>query len=276
MQPDEIADMGALNSLRGTVGMIAGPALGGMLIATTGLATTYCVDFLSFTVSLLALVMMGVPRTVEQPQNVSSTSIIEGFKYAVSRQELIGTYAIDFIAMVFGMPIALFPEIAEKFGGAQAVGWLYSAPAFGAFLVSLFSGWTKQISRHGVAIAISASLWGLAIIAFGFSTNFWLSLFFLMLAGSADMTSGIFRSIIWNGTIPDRMRGRLAGIEMLSYSSGPLFGNVESGMVAAMVNTQFSVISGGVFCIVGVIVCAARLPKFWRYNVESNSGSQIS
>jgi MFS family permease len=163
------------------------------------------------------------------------------------------------------MPMALFPEIAESFGGAAALGWLYAAPSAGAFLAALLSGWTKKVKRQGAAIAIAAGAWGLAITAFGFSTHLHLSLLLLALAGGADMISGLFRGIIWNTTIPEHVRGRLAGIEMVSYMSGPLLGNAESGLVSAMAGTQFAVVSGGLLCLVGVYLCVRKLPLFWRY-----------
>jgi MFS family permease len=168
--------------------------------------------------------------------------------------------------MIFGMPMALFPAVAETLGGVKVLGWLYSAPSAGALVATVFSAWTKRVQRHGAAVIIAAGVWGLAITAFGFSRNLWLALFFLALAGGADMVSGIFRSTIWNGTIPDHLRGRLAGVEMISYMSGPLLGNAESGLVAALAGTQFSIVSGGVLCVLGVVGCVFGLPKFWSYD----------
>lgn len=263
--PEDIPGLGALNSLKGTVAMIAGPAIGGVLIATSGLATTYWVDALSFGVSLLALACMKPLPRGERAPAFGISSIVEGIQYAGSRQELIGTYVVDFVAMIFGMPMALFPAVAEGLGGPRTLGLLYAAPSVGAFLATLFSGWTRKIQRHGAAVAWSALVWGLAITAFGFTRNLWLSLAFLAVAGGADMFSGVFRLTIWNTTIPDHMRGRLAGIEMLSYTSGPLLGNAESGLVAALSNTQVSIVSGGILCVAGVIFCAWRLPRFWKY-----------
>ncbi|MEP6673071.1 MAG: MFS transporter [Chthoniobacter sp.] len=268
---EEIPALGVLNSLKGTASMVAGPAIGGILIAKYGLATTYWIDALTFLFFLGALLLMQPMPASEPGQSPSLRSIGEGLRYAASRQDLIGTYVVDIVAMIFGSPMALMPEIAEHFGGAAALGWLYAMPSVGAFLAAVFSGWTHKVTRHGAAIAIAAAVWGGAITAFGFSTWLPLALFFLMISGAADMISGLFRMTIWNTTIPDQIRGRLAGIEMLSYMSGPLLGNAESGLVSALAGTQFAVVSGGLLCIVGVYLCVRKLPLFWSYDFRPAS-----
>ena len=146
-----------------------------------------------------------------------------------------GTYFVDFIAMIFGMPLALFPALAGRLGGPRVLGMLYAAPAVGALVASLTARWTPRVSRHGLAVMLAATGWGIAIVAFGFCDTLWPALFFLALAGGADAISGIFRMTMWNQTIPDALRGRMAGIEMVSYLSGPLLGHVEAGAVAARV-----------------------------------------
>ncbi|HET6657896.1 MAG TPA: MFS transporter, partial [Gaiellaceae bacterium] len=263
---DELTAAAALDSLRGEFGMIAGPAIGGILIATIGLPTTYGIDIATYGASVVALALM---RAVPPPPDAvppSVKSIVEGFKYAWSRQELLGSYGVDMVAMFFGMPIALFPAIATQYGGAEVLGLLYAAPSVGALLASLTSGWAARVHRHGMAIIWAAGAWGLAITVFGLVTNLWVALFFLALAGAADMISGIFRGTLWNQTIPDRLRGRLAGIEQVSYSSGPLLGNLESGVVASLFSVRASVVSGGVLCVVGVAIFAVFLPAFRHYD----------
>jgi MFS family permease len=262
---EDLPAVSALASIRGSIAAIGGPALGGVCIAAFGLGATYAIDLCSFVASLTSLAAirsLGAPADAEAP---TLRTVIEGIRYAFSRQELVGTYVVDFVAMIFGMPMALFPAIAENHGGAGALGWFYAAPSVGALLASLFSRWTHNVTRHGAAVAIAATLWGAAITVLGFVSSLWLSLLCLVLAGAADMVSGIFRSTIWNQTIPDRLRGRLAGVEMISYSSGPLLGNAESGLVAALAGVRVSVWSGGVLCMAGVAVCVAFLPRFWRY-----------
>jgi MFS family permease len=202
------------------------------------------------------------PPDADRP---SLRSIVEGLRYAKSRPELMGTYLVDINAMFFGMPMALFPAVAEYYGGA-AVGLLYSAPAVGSFVATLTSGWTARVHRHGLGVVIAAGVWGLAIICFGFSNQLWLALLCLMMAGAADMVSGLFRMTIWNQTIPDHLRGRLAGIEMVSYTTGPLLGNAESGLAASLFSVRTSIVSGGILCVVGTGLLAIVLPSFLRYD----------
>lgn len=181
-----------------------------------------------------------------------------------------GTYLIDFNAMLFGMPNALFPAIAEGLGGGAVLGLMYAAPAVGALAVSATSAWTARVTRYGVAIIVAASLWGVAIIAFGFTTTAWTALLTLACAGAADMVSGLFRMSLWNQTIPDEFRGRLAGIEQISYMSGPLLGNAEAGLVAGLTSVRTSVVSGGVLCVLGSVLLAFTLPRFWAVSVTND------
>jgi MFS family permease len=256
----------ALNSFRMTVGMIAGPALGGLLVSTLGLASTYAFDVGTFAVSLVALQLMRAVPPPPDAERPSVRGVLDGLRYARSRPELMGTYLVDINAMFFGMPNALFPALAAGYGGASVLGLLYAAPAVGALVASTTSGWTGRVHRHGLAVLWSAGLWGVAIVGFGLSSWLWLALVFLALAGAADMVSGIFRSTIWNTTIPDHLRGRLAGIELVSYSSGPTLGNVEAGAVAQVTGPRFSVGFGGVMCVAGTLALAAALPAFRGYS----------
>jgi MFS family permease len=207
-------------------------------------------------------------RTPPPPEGeqLGLRAIGEGLRYAVSRQELIGTYVVDINAMFFGMPLALFPEFAQHYGGGAVVGLLYAAPPAGAVVATLTSGWTRHVHRHGRAVVLAAAGWGVAIVVFGVAGVLWLALLALALAGAADAVSGIFRATIWNETIPDRLRGRLAGVEMISWSSGPLLGNAEAGLARAAVGLRSSVVAGGVMCVVGSFVLAAALPRLWGYD----------
>lgn len=255
----------ALRSLGATISMIGGPALGGLLVATLGPAITYSIDFVTFAASLAALWAMRATPPPAGADRASLRSVFEGLRYARSRPELLGTYLVDINAMFFGMPMALFPAVAEGFGGAS-VGLLYAAPAFGAMCVTLTSGWAKRVNRHGLCVALAAGCWGLAIIGFGLAGQLWLALLCLVLAGAADMVSGLFRSIIWNQTIPDHLRGRLAGVEMVSYTTGPLLGNAESGLAASLFGVRASVVSGGVLCVAGTVLLSLLLPQLIRYD----------
>ena len=269
---EELAAASALSAFRGSTGMIVGPAIGGALIAAAGVPATYLFDFVTYAFSCAALTRIALAPTTGTPARVELTGIVHGFRYARSRQELIGTYAVDFVAMVFGMPMALFPALAERLGGPSVLGFLYSAPAVGALVASVTSRWTRHVHRHGLGVLLAASAWGLAIVAFGFCEAIAPALFFLALAGAADCVSGIFRMTLWNQTIPGTLRGRLAGIEMVSYMSGPLLGHVEAGAAASLFGVQASVVSGGVLCVLGVLVCGGLLPGFVRYDARRPVG----
>jgi MFS family permease len=195
--------------------------------------------------------------------------VITGLRYARGRPELLGTYLVDINAMFFGMPQALYPFLATQLGGAKVLGLLYAAPAVGSLLATVGSGWTGRVHRHGLMVTVAAALWGVGIIGVGLSHLLWLTLFCLAFAGAADMISGIFRMIIWSQTIPDHLRGRLAGIEMLSYTTGPLLGQLRSGAMArTRLGVGGSIWIGGVLCVAGTALLAAALPRFVRYDGE--------
>jgi MFS family permease len=266
---DELPGAAALQSLRGNVGQLAGPALGGLLIAGAGLPTAYVVDMASFAVSLVALSLLRAVPPPPEAERPSLRGIADGLRYARGRQDLLGTYLVDIVAMLFGMPMALFPAIAARFAGAGTLGLLYAAPAAGALLISAASGWIGRVHRHGLAILAAAAVWGAAIVGFGLAAPPWLALAMLAAAGAADMVSGMFRTTMWNQTIPDDLRGRLASIEMLSYSTGPLLGNVEAGLLAGAFGVTASVVSGGLLCIAGVALVGLALPGLRRYDARS-------
>ena len=265
VKAEQMPAVAALKAFLGSVAMVGGPALGGLLVVTFGPALAFSVDLLTFIVSLIALTLMQAVPPPPDADRPGIKSVIEGLRYARSRQELLGTYLVDMNAMFFGIPMALFPAIAERFGGAS-VGLLYAAPAGGALVMSLMLGWTKRVHRHGLAVGIAAACWGFAIIGFGFAGRLWLALLCLGIAGASDMISGVFRMIIWNQTIPDHLRGRLAGIELISYHTGPMLGNAESGLVASLFGIRTSVVSGGILCVIGTGVLLLTLPAFRTYD----------
>ena len=259
----------SLSIVRGSIGMIAGPAVGGVLLSSAGLTATYLTDVGSYAASLACLWMIKAVPPAEDAEKPSIAAVFEGFRYARSRQELIGTYIVDFVAMVFGMPLALFPAISDRLGGPSVLGLLYAAPAVGALAAGVTGRWVARAPRHGLGVMVAAAIWGVAIVVFGFCTTLWPALASLAIAGGADAVSGIFRMTMWNQTIPDALRGRLASIEMVSYMSGPLLGHVEAGVVAGAFGVPASVVSGGVLCIVGVLACGLLLPRFVRYDART-------
>ena len=262
---DELVAAGALSSLRMNLGMVAGPAAGGLLIAGVGLPATYGLDAATFLFSLAVLARMRAAPPPADAERPSLRRIAEGWRYARSRPELLGTYAVDLVAMIFGMSEALFPAMAERLGGPGALGLLYAAPSAGSLAVTLTSGWTSLVRRHGLAVLSAAGVWGMAIVGLGFAGSLTFAVAALVVAGAADMVSGIFRTAVWNETIPDHLRGRLAGIEQVSYSVGPLLGDLEAGAVAALAGLRASIVSGGVLCMLGVGIAALALPGFRRY-----------
>ncbi len=178
------------------------------------------------------------------------------------------TFVVDLIAMIFGMPRALFPILAvvQFHGGAEEVGVLFSAVSLGALLGALTTGWVHRVRRQGLAIIVSVAIWGVAIAAFGFSGDLIVvAVLCLAVAGGADVVSAVFRSTILQDTVPDDLRGRLSGINIAVVAGGPRIGDVEAGFVAAVFSPQASVVSGGLLCVVGVGLLAVLVPEFARY-----------
>ncbi len=255
----------ALNSLRFQFGAIIAPAIAGVIVAKFGSSIAYGIDLATFLASLVAVFMIAHVPAPENADRPGLQSIVEGVRYAFSRQELLGTYLIDIIAMFFAMPQALYPALATVYG-EEFLGLFPSSLVVGMLVGSLTSGWTRNIQRHGLLVIISAALWGVGIIFFGLSDNVWFALVFLAAAGFADMISGIFRGAIWNQTIPYYLRGRLAAIEMISYLTGPMLGSAKMGFVAERFGVKNAIVSGGVLCVVFVGILSLFLPKFFTYD----------
>jgi len=263
--PDELPAVSALTALRGTSASIAAPALAGVCIAALGLPATFVVESATFAISLAALAAIRSMPPASDAKPAGIASILEGLAYAGRRPELIGTYIVDIVAMTFAMPMAVFPALGEQWGGSTAVGYLYSAMSVGALLVTLFSKWTAAVRRQGAAVVIAAGIWGLGVAALGFAPTLPAAFACLVVAGAADMVSGLFRMTIWNETIPPGLRGRMAAIEQLSYMTGPLLGNARAGFAAERFGLARSIVSGGLVCVACVAACAPLLPAFWRY-----------
>ena len=260
----------ALSSLRYSAGFIVGTSVAGLVASYLGVSVAYAVDVVSFVVSVALLWRLRSRGRVSEEGSPDLSSIAEGLRYAWSRKDLLGTYAIDTLAMVLAFPWAVFPFVAAKYDAPWALGLLYAASSVGATLASLVSGWTARVHRHGRAIVVAASLYGIAVAAFGLSPNLALALLFLAVAGALDMVSGLFRMLVWNQSIPDELRGRLAGIELLSYAIGPQLGNARVSFVAQLRGLSASIASGGILCAAGVVALGAALPSLWRYDVRTS------
>ena len=260
----------ALMSLRWQLGVIVGPTIGGIIISSFSIPVGYAADVFTFIVSLIFLSRVRSIPASKEAEKPSLAGLIEGVKYAFSRQDLLGTYLIDLAAMFFAMPTALIPFWADQLGTPWALGLMYAAGTIGSVVVTLTSGWTKNYRFHGRAIIWAAMGWGTAIALAGIWNSLILVLLFLTLAGASDMVSALFRSTIWNQTIPDNFRGRLAGIELLSYSIGPLAGQMRAASMAAVTSLSFSVTSGGIICVIVVGLLASFMPKLRGFDVKTN------
>jgi len=272
---EDLSAAGALNSLRWNLSSIAGPAISGAVLAGSGPAAAYALDALSFVVSAAILWRLAPvrPTLVEAAQR-GLRHIVSGMRYAWSRKDIVGTYAVDLAAMTFAFPFALFPFIAEDFAAPWALGLLYSAGFVGGMAFGITSGWTTRIRHHGRAVAFAGVAWGAAIGLTGIAPTIWWVLGFLVIAGYFDMLSGHFRQLMWNQSIPDDMRGRMAGIEMLSYLIGPLLGQIRSTSAAQLTSLRVSLASGGVICVVAVILACAAFPAMWRYDATRDARTE--
>jgi hypothetical protein len=263
---DLLPSAAALQSIYGSLGFIIGPLLAGVVIETLSLGWAYSADAATYFCSLLLVVAVRpIPPVDSTPSK--RPSVLDGIRFLRGRPVLQGSFYVDIVAMVFGMPRALFPAIAAvRFGGGPGIlGLLYAAPAVGSFLAAASSGWAANVGRQGLAVYAAVIAWGAALIAFGVADDLWLGLAALAVAGAADMVSGVFRTAILQASAPTHMQGRISGVELLVVASGPALGDLEAGAVAAVTSLRFSVVSGGLGCIAGVAVLALMLPQFARY-----------
>ena len=260
----------ALMSLRWQIGMVTGPALAGVLISIAGVSAGFILDILTYLLALFILLKVKSVPPMKESEKPSFSSLVAGVKYATSRKDLMGTYLIDLAAMFFAMPTALFPFWADQLNSPQSLGFLYSAGTVGALLVTLTSKWTLKVHRHGRAIIFAALIWGLSIALSAIFNNVYWVLLCLVAAGAADQVSVIFRATIWNQTIPDELRGRLAGIELLSYAVGPIGGQMRAGGMAAVTGLHGAVIGGGLLCVASVTALSSVLPKFRKYDARTD------
>jgi len=253
-----------------TLARVVGPALAGVLIAVFGLPGAYGIDAATFAASLLAIWLLPKIPAAADADRPSLQSILDGFRYVLHKRVLLGIFVVDTIAMIFGMPRALFPAFADELGGGPTVlGLMYSSLFAGALIASLTSGWMGGIRRQGVAVCIAAGAWGAAIALVGLAQSVVMALFFLAVAGAADFISAVLRGNILLTVTPDTLRGRLSGIELAQVAGAPEIGNVEAGIVASLAGVRASIVSGGVLTVIGTAVCALALPALVRYDSRS-------
>lgn len=270
-----IASATALTATVGSIGMVFGPLLAGALMPLTGLPVLYLVD--AIVLVLATVIVFGLPRMAPLDgvkRRAGIKDIVEGFRYIAAKNVLLASFLLDIIAMVAGMPRALFPEMAERtfgdpHGGGLALGLLYAAIPIGAVLFGVFSGWLSNITRHGVGVTVAVVVWGAAVIGFGLAGHLWLAIAFLVLAGAADMVSMVYRSAILQTAATDEMRGRMQGVFTVVVAGGPRIADLAHGWAAAGVGTTAAATGGGVLVIVLTVAAIACLPAFWRYRAQA-------
>jgi predicted MFS family arabinose efflux permease len=273
----------ALGQVMFTTTMVAGPALAGVILGAfpdpgTGLVWAYAADVVTFFAALAAVWLLPpLPPLRDQGERRSTgwQDIKEGFAYLAKRRVLISTFLIDLNAMIFGMPRALFPVLALTVFrvGPEGLGLLHAALAAGALAGALTAGWVGRIRHQGRAVMLAVAVWGAAIAGFGLSGGvFAAALAFLAIAGAADVISAVFRSSILLVSVPDALRGRLSAAHIMVVTGGPRLGDVEAGLVASLVSPLFSVVSGGLACILGVVVVARLYPELRAYHAQRLTG----
>jgi MFS family permease len=276
----------AILSLSVNASVLLGSSLGGVLAVAPGPWLVYALDAVGFAVSFV-LLSRGVPALPavvaggggggdDDGERAGANGpvlrqILVGLRYAVGRRDLLGSYLADLAAMVFAYPNAMLPFLAVVLHAPWSTGLMFAAPSAGALVVSATSGWMPRVRRHGLAIGIAAAGWGLAMAMVGLAPSVWVALAFLAVAGGADECSGVFRDAMWKQSIPDHLRGRMAGIELLSYAAGPPAGQLRSGAVAAVTGPRFSLTSGGLACVAAVGAVLVALPAFRRYTAPASA-----
>ena len=258
----------AVNWLSGQTVAVVAPVAAGVLIATLGVASAFAFDVATFVASLIALLLIAPIPPHPEAARPGLRSIAEGLRFARARRIVMATFVIDLDAMIFGMPSSLLPQLALTVfnAGAAGYGLLNAAVAVGALAGAAFSGWVGRIRKPGRGVIVAVTGWGVAIAAFGLLTaSFPLALLCLAVAGAADVVSAVLRSSIVQLATPDHLRGRISSIHGLVVTSGPRLGDAEAAGVAAIAGPQFSVVSGGVLCLLGILLVVRKFPELLAY-----------
>ncbi|NUL06812.1 MFS transporter, partial [Streptomyces lunaelactis] len=270
LPPEQLPAANALSSMMVTSGTLIGPMLGGLIVGFAGYQTAYLIDAVAFSASLYAMWRLPSMRP-ERTAGAKKASVLDGLRFLATRPNLRMTFFSDFCAMILAHPRALFPAVAVLWydGDARTTGMLVAAPALGALLGGVFSGWQGRIRRHGLAILLAVGAWGTAIAVFGLTRNLWLGLFFLALAGAADTVSMVFRNTMMQAAAPDEMRGRLQGVFIVVVAGGPRLGDFLAGSVAGLTSPTVAVTGGGIACLLAVSLLALRWRGFARYDARN-------
>ncbi|THA31414.1 MFS transporter [Streptomyces sp. A1547] len=268
---EQLPAANALNSVTMTSGTMIGPVLGGLIVGWWGYQAAYLIDAVTFCAALYAVWRLPAMLPEREGGKRGRASVLDGLRFLGTRPNIRMTFFSDMAAMVLAQPKALFPAIAVLWygGDAKTVGLLVAAPAVGALLGGLFSGWQGRIRRHGLAILLSVAAWGLAIAVFGLTRNLWLGLFFLAAAGCADTISMVFRSTMMQAATPDEMRGRLQGVFIVVVAGGPRLGDFLAGTAADLTSPAVAITGGGLGCVLVLLLLALRWRGFARYDARS-------
>jgi MFS family permease len=252
------------------VGLLGAVELG-PLIAALGVGAAYTVDAVSCLAMVFAVIAIAPqpPGHVERHETIRR-SIADGLRYVRGNQALLGSFAIDLVAMTFGMPRALFAVLAVSVyhAGAAGTGVLYSAVSVGATIAAIMTGWLSHVRRLGLIVIWAVVAWGTAIALAGLARSLWLAALLLAVAGAADSVSAVCRNTINQSVTPNRLRGRMSSVYSLVVTGGPRLGDIESGAVAGVAGARFSVASGGLACLVGVAFVVVAFPALKRYDSD--------
>lgn len=267
---EHLAAAGALLTLTTQFGAMVGPSLAGLIAAGPGVAVCYLIDAAGFVVG--AALLWRLPQLHPEPDEDADAdtaatqhpvqAILDGLRHVRANRIIRGLMLVDLAAVVLAMPYALFPEMGHEVfdGGPTAVGLLYTAPAVGAFLGALASGWVSRVQRPGLTLIAVAALWGAAIAVFGLTRHLWLGLLVLAVAGGADTISEILRRALLQQYTPDRLQGRVGSLWLAQATAGPATGNALSGGVARLIGPGATLVAGGLACVAAVLAVATALP----------------
>ncbi|GAA5167934.1 MFS transporter [Amycolatopsis dongchuanensis] len=265
---DLMAEAMALNSLRANISAIGGSAVAGVLISLLGLPTAYLVDVVTFACSVLLMLRVRPQPVTGHSSAPSLSPLAAGVRYALARPVLVGSYLVDLVATALALPFALFAFLAADLGAPWTLGLMFSATAAGGVLAAATSGWAARIRRHGVATLLVSAAWGVAVAGAGLSPWWPLTLGALALGGAAHFVADLFRGVLWTHLVPDRLRGRLAGIELLVGSAGPQLGDLRAGVFGGFLGIRRAVWTGGLACVAGIGMVAAGARALVRYEYE--------
>ncbi|HET9732759.1 MAG TPA: MFS transporter [Acidimicrobiales bacterium] len=268
---ESLAAASSLWQLLFQVGVVVGPSAAGLMLGHIGVAAVYWIDAGTFGVGLLAVMLIS-PRPPEGGgTRAGLRSIGEGLRFLAGRPVLQANFVIDINAMVFGMPRALFPALGllRFHGGAATVGALYAAVGAGGLLGAILTGWVPRVHRQGRAVMASVAVWGLAITGFGLVTSLDAAMVLLAVAGASDVASAVLRNTLLQQAVPEALRGRLSAVHIAVVTGGPRLGDLESGAVAAALGAPFSVVTGGLACVAGVVLLGLGYRSYPRYDARA-------